>query len=80
MAVDRIGRICKRRLIVRAICFPNSDDVALYTHKINAVTAVRSKSEQFQLLIVSAIAGFVGNRENHRLDRHFLKYCDRKDL
>ena len=44
------------------------------------VTAVRSKSEQFQLVAVFGSVEPVGCRQNRRLDRHFLEYCDRKDL
>ena len=45
-----------------------------------SITAVRSKSEQFQLVAVFGSVEPVGCRQNRRLDRHFLEYCDRKDL
>ena len=47
---------------------------------LGANTAVRSKSEQFQLVAVFGSIEPVGCRQNRRLDRHFLEYCDRKDL
>ena len=47
---------------------------------VASLTAVRSKSEQFQLVAAFGIVGLVGRRRNRRLDRHFLEYCDRKDL
>ena len=59
---------------------PKRLDVFGINEESSQLTAVRSKSEQFQLLIVSDIARFVRNCENRRLDRHFLKSCDRKDL